>query len=120
MGKMKIRLYPDGTIQMETDGIKGKRCTDYAKVLAKLADAKITSMEKTEEYYQEEVLQLDETQHLQDNILLFLDRKSTRLNSSHQMISYAVFGLKKKITVKTSTHRIMSYASSKGTGRENF
>ena len=35
MGKMKIRLFPDGTIQMETEGIKGKRCTDYAKVLAK-------------------------------------------------------------------------------------
>src|SRR5947208_5156751 len=27
------------------------------------------------------------------------DRKSTRLNSSHQIISYAVFCLKKKITI---------------------
>src|SRR5258708_10734513 len=27
---------------------------------------------------------------------LYLDRKSTRLNSSHQIISYAVFCLKKK------------------------
>lgn len=67
MGKMKIRLFPDGTIQMETEGIKGKRCVDYAKVLAKLADAKISSIEKTDEYYQTEVLRLDETQHLQDN-----------------------------------------------------
>ena len=67
MGKMKIRLLPDGTIQMETEGIKGKRCMDYAKVLAKLADAKISSIEKTDEYYQTEVLRLDETQHLQDN-----------------------------------------------------
>src|SRR3990170_356408 len=31
-------------------------------------------------------------------ILLRLDRKSTRLNSSHQIISYAVFCLKKKKT----------------------
>mgnify|MGYP004683862997 FL=1 len=67
MGKMKIRLFPDGTIQMETEGIKGKRCMDYAKVLAKLADAKISSIEKTDEYYQTEILRLDETQHLQDN-----------------------------------------------------
>ncbi len=67
MGKMKIRLFPDGTIQMETEGIKGKRCMDYAKVLAKLADAKISSIEKTDEYYQTEVLRLDETQHLHDN-----------------------------------------------------
>src|SRR5258708_9126370 len=29
---------------------------------------------------------------------LFADRKSTRLNSSHQIISYAVFCLKKKET----------------------
>src|SRR5258708_26059788 len=29
-------------------------------------------------------------------LLYFLDRKSTRLNSSHQIISYAVFCLKKK------------------------
>lgn len=67
MGKMKIRLFPDGTIQMETEGIKGKRCTNYAKVLAKLADAKIYSIDKTEEYYQQEVLELDEIQHLEDN-----------------------------------------------------
>src|SRR5947208_11155693 len=29
-------------------------------------------------------------------VVSFLDRKSTRLNSSHQIISYAVFCLKKK------------------------
>src|SRR3712207_8192963 len=32
------------------------------------------------------------------------DRKSTRLNSSHANISYAVFCLKKKKTDSTSTH----------------
>src|SRR5574344_2999142 len=31
-----------------------------------------------------------------DDAKLLLDRKSTRLNSSHQIISYAVFCLKKK------------------------
>src|SRR2546430_5815703 len=31
-----------------------------------------------------------------------LDRKSTRLNSSHSQISYAVFCLKKKITCRQS------------------
>src|SRR3712207_6895784 len=36
-----------------------------------------------------------------------LDRKSTRLNSSHANISYAVFCLKKKIN---STHPNTSYA----------
>src|SRR5258708_16994830 len=35
-------------------------------------------------------------QELQD-----LDRKSTRLNSSHQIISYAVFCLKKQILIRS-------------------
>lgn len=67
MGKLKIKLLPDGTIQMETEGIKGKKCMDYAKVLERLADAKIYKQAKTEEYYQQEILELDETQHLKDN-----------------------------------------------------
>src|SRR2546427_2022434 len=33
-----------------------------------------------------------------------IDRKSTRLNSSHSQISYAVFCLKKKITGQRSLH----------------
>src|SRR5258708_15350522 len=37
------------------------------------------------------------------------DRKSTRLNSSHQIISYAVFCLKKK---KNKARRISSYRTS--------
>src|SRR5258708_9977042 len=35
---------------------------------------------------------------------LHLDRKSTRLNSSHQIISYAVFCLKKKNIIDQLTH----------------
>src|SRR3989337_3283973 len=38
------------------------------------------------------------------------DRKSTRLNSSHGSISYAVFCLKKKKTRLNSSHASISYA----------
>src|SRR3989454_2353986 len=38
------------------------------------------------------------------------DRKSTRLNSSHLVISYAVFCLKKKSTRLNSSHLVISYA----------
>src|SRR5438105_8090259 len=34
------------------------------------------------------------------------DRKSTRLNSSHEWISYAVFCLKKKKKIRCSTHHL--------------
>src|SRR5437763_2149995 len=46
--------------------------------------------------------------------LHFIDRKSTRLNSSHRCISYAVFCLKKKKkrhkTAACDTHSVVSHA----------
>src|SRR4051812_49582995 len=39
------------------------------------------------------------------NLAALSDRKSTRLNSSHMSISYAVFCLKKKKKKKTNTHQ---------------
>src|SRR2546430_4207202 len=42
----------------------------------------------------------------------YLDRKSTRLNSSHSQISYAVFCLKKKTTTRSrSSHSYSHYSS---------
>src|SRR5258708_15714340 len=41
-----------------------------------------------------------------------LDRKSTRLNSSHQIISYAVFCLKKKNEHIAFMNRVVTLASS--------
>src|SRR5438270_3591326 len=40
-----------------------------------------------------------------ENGCAFLDRKSTRLNSSHSQISYAVFCLKKKKLTQTTFSR---------------
>src|SRR5437870_10928982 len=46
-------------------------------------------------------------QPLTESVLLsLLDRKSTRLNSSHVAISYAVFCLKKKNTTRTIPQHI--------------
>src|SRR2546430_7681446 len=39
-----------------------------------------------------------------------LDRKSTRLNSSHSQISYAVFCLKKKNTYITASVHVVNYS----------
>src|SRR5690606_29147443 len=47
-----------------------------------------------EEFDQLNITFMRQKHHLAD----FVDRKSTRLNSSHVKISYAVFCLKKKIT----------------------
>ena len=53
--KIKIKLLPNGEIQMETIGIKGKKCLDYIEVLKKLTDAKITDTQFSQEYYESEV-----------------------------------------------------------------
>src|SRR2546430_13430623 len=47
-----------------------------------------------------------------ERIGVILDRKSTRLNSSHSQISYAVFCLKKKNT-RQSSAEIRSHSSSR-------
>src|SRR2546421_3662915 len=54
--------------------------------------------------------QLDELFHAALGIHYSVDRKSTRLNSSHDQISYAVFCLKKKKTRMNSSHYQISYA----------
>src|SRR5690625_6153526 len=41
-------------------------------------------------------------QRVRGQLVVLADRKSTRLNSSHVAISYAVFCLKKKKKIKTS------------------
>src|SRR5690348_17781949 len=45
----------------------------------------------------------------EDFVLLDQDRKSTRLNSSHPSISYAVFCLKKKKQQKRRPHIVFRY-----------
>src|SRR5205809_5694835 len=46
-----------------------------------------------------------------DRIRLYTDRKSTRLNSSHGYISYAVFCLKKKKKIKNRTQNNVVHRS---------
>lgn len=64
--KLKIRLLPNGEIEMKTEGIKGKKCLDYVKFLELIADAKVTKQELTSEYYEEEneTIGTDDSQNL--------------------------------------------------------
>ena len=52
--QLKIKLLPNGEIQMQTVGVKGKKCLDYVEMLKVLADARIEKQELTSEYYEEE------------------------------------------------------------------
>ena len=63
--QLKIKLLPNGEIQMQTIGIKGKKCLDYIEMLKLLADVRIEKQEFTNEYYeQDESLYENETQDI--------------------------------------------------------
>lgn len=66
--KLKIKLLPNGEIQMETQGVKGKKCLDYIEILKKLVDVKITDTQLSQEYYETENEVV-----IQDNAELRLD-----------------------------------------------
>ena len=52
--KMKITISPSGEIQMETIGVKGKKCLDYIEVLKKLVKVNVADTQLTQEYYKTE------------------------------------------------------------------
>ncbi len=52
--QLKIKLLPNGKIEMQTIGIKGKKCLDYIEMMKFLADMKIDKQEYTKEYYETE------------------------------------------------------------------
>ena len=52
--QIKIRVYPDGRIESETVGIKGKSCMNYIKEVENLTGAKTVKSEFTHEYYEAE------------------------------------------------------------------
>jgi len=64
--QLKIKLLPNGEIQMQTQGVKGKKCLDYVELLKLLADVKIDKQELTSEYYEQENATLNDYQDIQE------------------------------------------------------
>ncbi len=48
--QIKIRIFPDGKIESETVGIKGKTCLNYIKEIENLTGANVTKSKFTNEY----------------------------------------------------------------------
>ena len=57
--QLKIKLLPNGEIQMETIGIKGQKCLEYIPLMESIADIKITEQKFTEEYYEQEDIDIE-------------------------------------------------------------
>ena len=60
--RIQLRVYPDGRIEAHTEGVKGKKCTDYIKVLEELLQAETIESTYTPEYYQKEEAAVQEQQ----------------------------------------------------------
>ena len=62
MQQIKIKIAPDGRIEAETFGIKGKKCLKYLEQIEKMANAVCEDSSFTKEYYEKE--ELVETQEI--------------------------------------------------------
>lgn len=61
--QIKLKIFPDGQVQAEVLGFRGKKCADYISILEKMLDAEAIDSERTPEYYLEEtVLSTEENQ----------------------------------------------------------
>ncbi len=54
MKQLKIRIFPDGKVQSETEGIKGKACLNYVSILEQLTGARAVDSDYTDEYYEQD------------------------------------------------------------------
>src|SRR5690625_6786537 len=83
--------------KIEAGDVDIDKLSDYIKragTLVKICETKLTETEEEVQILLKKLEKEDEEVEDYDSIE---DRKSTRLNSSHVAISYAVFCLKKKI-----------------------
>lgn len=58
--QIKIRIFPNGQVQAEVEGIKGKKCTDYMKLIEEILEADIIDSEYTPEYF--ETIETEQTE----------------------------------------------------------
>ena len=54
--KIQIRILPDGMIEAETFGFKGKACLETFAILEKLMNAQVVDSDYKPEFYEEENL----------------------------------------------------------------
>lgn len=64
MKQVKLRIYPTGKLEAETNGIKGKACLDYIAILESLTGSVTVDSDFTAEYYETET-QLESTTYVE-------------------------------------------------------
>ncbi len=65
--KIQLRIYSDGTVQANVEGVKGKKCTDYIKIIEGILEAEVIDSEYTPEYYESEKIEISEEDRIKLN-----------------------------------------------------
>lgn len=60
--RLRVQIFPDGHVQAETQGVKGKKCIEYIRILEEILEAETVDSEYTAEYYVAEGTTVDTTQ----------------------------------------------------------
>lgn len=59
---LSVRIFPDGLIQADIHGLKGKKCTEYIRILEEILEAEAVDSAYTPEYFQTDEAFLTEVQ----------------------------------------------------------
>jgi hypothetical protein len=62
--QIKLKIFPDGQVQAEVLGFRGKKCADYISILEQMLDAEAIDSERTPEYYLEETVLSTQDNHV--------------------------------------------------------
>jgi hypothetical protein len=65
---IKLRIFPDGRVQADVQGVKGKACTNYLGILEELLDAEVTESSYTPEYFESQSVVLEEHEQQRQDI----------------------------------------------------
>jgi len=61
MSRINIRIFPDGRVQGDVQGVQGKKCTNYIKIIEDLVDGQTDESDYTEEFYEQETVKQRES-----------------------------------------------------------
>lgn len=75
IGKIIIKIKPNGEIMTETKGIKGKKCKDYLDIMSKFLDAKIVDSTYTKKHYETENINKNINQDVLEDEKITLGKK---------------------------------------------
>lgn len=68
MARMNIRIFPDGRVQGDIQGVQGKKCTNYIKIIEDLVKGQTYDSRFTKEFYEQELVQQEESVTQQESL----------------------------------------------------